>query len=79
MENAIDVDVANVNLNKENTSSTTVGVDGVENAEGSEGGGDLAKKRKRTSQVWSEFKIVTLPDKSEKAECIHCKGRFALI
>ena len=41
MENAIDVDVANVNLNKENTSSTTVGVDGVENVEGSEGGGDL--------------------------------------
>ena len=28
MENAIDVDVANVNLNKENISSTTVGVDG---------------------------------------------------
>ena len=79
MENAIDVDVANVNLNKENTSSTTVGVDGVENVEGSEGGVDLTKKRKCTSQVWSEFKIVTLPDKSEKAECIHCKGRFALI
>ena len=80
MENAIDVVVENVNLNKENTSSTTLGVDGVENVEGNEeGGGDCAKKRKRTSQVWSEFKIVTLPNKSEKAECIHCKGRFTLL
>ena len=69
MENSIDVVVEKVNLNKENTSSTTLGVDGVENVEGSEeGGGDCAKKRKRTSQVWYEFKIVTLPDKSEKAE-----------
>ena len=80
MENAIDVVVEKVNLNKENTSSTTMGVHGVENVEGSEeGGGDCAKKRERTSQVWSEFKIVTLPDKSEKAECIHCKGRFTLL
>ena len=52
MENAIDVVIEKVNLNKENTSSTTLGVDGVENVEGSEeGGGDCAKKRKRTSQV----------------------------
>ena len=54
MENVIDVVVENVNLNKENTSSTTLGVDGVENVEGSEEGGgegDCAKKRKRTSQV----------------------------
>ena len=36
MENAIDVVVENVNLNKENTSSTTLAVDGVDNVEGGE-------------------------------------------
>ena len=36
------------------------------------------KKRKRTSKVWDEFKEITLPDGSKKAECIHCKSKLVL-
>ncbi|XP_047326216.1 zinc finger BED domain-containing protein RICESLEEPER 2-like [Impatiens glandulifera] len=31
------------------------------------------KKRKRTSKVWDDFKVITLIDGNTKAECIHCK------
>ncbi|XP_042467208.1 zinc finger BED domain-containing protein RICESLEEPER 2-like [Zingiber officinale] len=31
------------------------------------------KKRKWTSKVWDDFKEVTLPDGTIKAECIYCK------
>ena len=37
-----------------------------------------SKKRKHTSKVWAEFKIVKLPDKSQKFERIHCKTQLVL-
>ena len=68
------VDATNVNSDKENATSTSVGVDGVDNVEDNQDDNTkCAKKRKFTSKVWNEFKVVTLPDKSHKAECIHCK------
>ncbi|KAG6506276.1 hypothetical protein ZIOFF_031598 [Zingiber officinale] len=36
------------------------------------------KKRKRTSKVWDDFKEVTLPDGTIKAECIYCKHRLTI-
>ena len=71
------VDATNVNSNKENAASTSVGVDGVDNVEDTQDDNTkCAKKRKFTSKVWKEFKVVTRPDKSQKVECIHCKSRF---
>ena len=71
------VDATNVNSNKENSASTSVGVGGVDNVEDTQDDNTkCAKKRKFTSKVWNEFKVVTLPDKSQKAECIHCKSCF---
>ena len=37
-----------------------------------------AKKRKKTSKVWQEFKVVTLKDGVTKAECIHCKDKLKI-
>ena len=71
------VNATNVNSNKENEASTSVGVDGVDNVEDTQDDNTkCAKKRKFTFKVWNEFKVVTRPDKSLKAECIHCKSRF---
>ena len=71
------VDATNVNSNKENAASTSVVVDGVDNVEDTQDENTkCAKKRKFTSKVWNEFKVVTRPDKSQKAECIHCKSHF---
>ncbi|KAF5933416.1 hypothetical protein HYC85_029587 [Camellia sinensis] len=36
------------------------------------------KTRKRTSKVWNEIKKVVLSDGTKKAECMHCKTRFAI-
>ncbi|GMP21649.1 hypothetical protein CsSME_00000006 [Camellia sinensis var. sinensis] len=36
------------------------------------------KTRKRTSKVWNEIKEVVFPDGTKKAECMHCKTRFAI-
>ena len=59
------VDAANVNSNKENAESTSVGVDGFDNVEDAQDDNTkCAKKRKITSKVSNEFKVVTLPDKS---------------
>ncbi|XP_039143918.1 zinc finger BED domain-containing protein RICESLEEPER 2-like [Dioscorea cayenensis subsp. rotundata] len=38
-----------------------------------------AKKRKKTSKVWDEFKEVTLSDGTKKAECIHCRHQLGLL
>ena len=78
MENATD-DPAVVISNKENASSAIAG-DGVENVEGNEEDAPFCvKKRKLTFEVWSEFKVVTLPDKTQKVECIHCKAHLAFV
>ena len=62
---------------KENASaSASVAVeDNVE--DNAEDNSSCAKKRKFTSVVWNEFKVVTLKDKSQKAECMHCKSHFS--
>lgn len=43
-----------------------------------EGNPYAPKKRKRTSKAWTDFKEVTLPDGTVKAECIHCKHRLTM-
>ena len=50
------VDATNVNSNKENALSTSVGVDGVDNVEDTQDDNTkCVKKRKFTSKVWNEF------------------------
>ena len=64
MDIVVAVDAANVNSNKENAESTSVGVDGVDNVEDAQDHNTkCAKKRKFTSKGSNEFKVVTLPDK----------------
>ena len=36
-------------------------------------------KRAKTSLVWSEFNIISLPNSVKKAECIHCKAKLAVL
>ena len=38
-----------------------------------------SKKRQKTSPVWAEFKVVVVPDGSEKSECIHCKAKLSIL
>ncbi|KAI3762461.1 hypothetical protein L1987_52891 [Smallanthus sonchifolius] len=38
----------------------------------------LKRKRQKKSTVWGDFIEVTLPDGTEKVECIHCKTRLAI-
>ena len=57
-------------LNDEPQNEASVNDD--EEAEEDEDGNPFeAKKRKKTSEVWQEFKVVTLKDGVTKAECIH--------
>ncbi|KAL8473773.1 hypothetical protein ACS0TY_030576 [Phlomoides rotata] len=37
-----------------------------------------AKKRQKTSKVWDDFKEITLPNGTVKAECIHCKTKLTI-
>ena len=64
---------------KENASASASAIVAVEDnvEDNAEDNSSCAKKRKFTSVVWNEFKVVTLKDKSQKAECMHCKSHFA--
>ena len=80
LENDVNVDAAIVVSNKDNASTVSAGLEGVDTVDSTEEANpSSSKKRKRTSEVWNEFKIVTLPDKSEKVQCIHCKSLFAFV
>ncbi|XP_038716439.1 uncharacterized protein LOC120009801 [Tripterygium wilfordii] len=37
------------------------------------------KKRKKTSLVWKEFETVVMSDKTNKAECVHCKAKLSIL
>ena len=70
------VATAKENASASASASAIVAVeDNVE--DNAEDNSSCAKKRKFTSVVWNEFKVVTLKDKSQKAECMHCKSHFA--
>ena len=70
------VATAKENASASASASASVAVeDNVE--DNAEDNSSCAKKRKFTSVVWNEFKVVTLKDKSQKAECMHCKSHFA--
>ena len=70
------VTTAKENASASASASAIVAVeDNIE--DNAEDNSSCAKKRKFTSVVWNEFKVVTLKDKSQKAECMHCKSHFA--
>ncbi|KAL8545732.1 hypothetical protein ACS0TY_005741 [Phlomoides rotata] len=37
-----------------------------------------AKKRQKMSKAWDDFKEITLPNGTVKAECIHCKTQLTI-
>ncbi|OMP03692.1 putative Zinc finger, BED-type [Corchorus olitorius] len=47
--------------------------------EENEGDGIGKNKRQKTSKCWSEMKETSLPDGTQKAQCIHCKKKLSIL
>ncbi|XP_073062862.1 zinc finger BED domain-containing protein RICESLEEPER 2-like isoform X2 [Primulina eburnea] len=66
-----------LSTNDENEASQSKNAVEVANIEDDDTNPYGPKKRKRTSKVWMDFKVITLADGLTKAECIHCNHRLA--
>ncbi|XP_073295187.1 zinc finger BED domain-containing protein RICESLEEPER 4-like isoform X2 [Primulina huaijiensis] len=66
-----------LSTNDENEASQSKNAVELDNIEDDDTNPYGPKKRKRTSKVWMDFKVITLADGLTKAECIHCKHRLA--
>ena len=68
-------------INIEGSRATTDSLDATNNTTNEEQEGNdtfEVRKRTKTSPVWNEYKTISLPDNTKKAECIHCGAKMSL-